>query len=804
MNRHTFLFLLLLIIFFDLPRSGLDNDSDKDGHVLATYRQDLKQFNQSLYDSDYRLGYGNLTGLKLSYQDAVENRNALLWPFRSYTKKHPWTETQKDSLLPDEVSTKVRLFWGVDPVSAELNAYLLNITGDAYGEFNLVSSRGHLTPVKMDLPPYLKEYYNSYRQARYDEEKQRYEEDPENNMPPTVPPENTNRAGNITTYDHGKINVRIHLLASVYPEHNVQRLGLDLYEDATVVYVTIELTDVEKTDRNEFSMFAVYFQETGSLVGLTKSAKFRGNHALPHFTMNMANFNKSKVLMERLLKTTNLDKDISLDDVTNNVEISQSHCELVSYFQLKKTAFTRSELVRIDNELKLREGLPLPKHLPQIEIEHALIYSPDCGLVFEDLVATPFVGIRSEVQMSRLRIAFIGLLVLSFVDLRLFLRQAEICRTPSHLSNISTFCLGLLSGYDLIVAMMLILIMWITDLYLICASVVIINVLLFYVIQFRYLSTIEATQANERGISWWEILRGSTQNPPHDRDQVGNAADVANEAQNDAQNTPVENANAQDTVNDAVATEAPTVTAETLQPNGQVNNIMSYFAISFVFSFGIVLLFLKALSWSLHALRVCEYIFLLLLNSYWIPQFSRNTLKNRSKSLPWDFVLGTSIVRIVPIVYLTVNENNALRHPRNPLLLATLVAWLGFQIFLLYLQSRLGARFWLNSKWLPEQYNYHPLISVKDLESGFSLDILTNIKPNDSGVGTCENDCAICMSVVTFPVLMTDGVSGKGYEALMQDVMITPCHHLFHKRCLEDWMIYKLQCPVCRSSLPPL
>ena len=34
--------------------------------------------------------------------------------------------------------------------------------------------------------------------------------------------------------------------------------------------------------------------------------------------------------------------------------------------------------------------------------------------------------------------------------------------------------------------------------------------------------------------------------------------------------------------------------------------------------------------------------------------------------------------------------------------------------------------------------------------------------------------------------------------------MVTPCRHIFHSACLEGWMRYRLQCPICRESLPPL
>jgi hypothetical protein len=70
-------------------------------------------------------------------------------------------------------------------------------------------------------------------------------------------------------------------------------------------------------------------------------------------------------------------------------------------------------------------------------------------------------------------------------------------------------------------------------------------------------------------------------------------------------------------------------------------------------------------------------------------------------------------------------------------------------------------------------------------------------------------DCAICMQVLEVPVVgagedastSAGGVAGMLARRLY---MVTPCRHVFHSNCLEGWMRFRLQCPICRENLPPL
>ena len=72
-------------------------------------------------------------------------------------------------------------------------------------------------------------------------------------------------------------------------------------------------------------------------------------------------------------------------------------------------------------------------------------------------------------------------------------------------------------------------------------------------------------------------------------------------------------------------------------------------------------------------------------------------------------------------------------------------------------------------------------------------------------------DCSICQEILEVPVVRAggdeDGGGGRGGVASVfarRMYMVTPCRHIFHTACLESWMKFRLQCPICREDLPPL
>lgn len=88
-------------------------------------------------------------------------------------------------------------------------------------------------------------------------------------------------------------------------------------------------------------------------------------------------------------------------------------------------------------------------------------------------------------------------------------------------------------------------------------------------------------------------------------------------------------------------------------------------------------------------------------------------------------------------------------------------------------------------------------------------------REKNKGVTMRSVDCAICRELLEVPVF-NNKASGPGSGAAAgptsgitgvfarKAYMVTPCRHIFHTNCLEGWMKYRLQCPICREELPPL
>jgi hypothetical protein len=159
-----------------------------------------------------------------------------------------------------------------------------------------------------------------------------------------------------------------------------------------------------------------------------------------------------------------------------------------------------------------------------------------------------------------------------------------------------------------------------------------------------------------------------------------------------------------------------------------------------------------------------------------------------------------------------------------------MIGWVWIQAWILASQDVLGPRFFVPRGWAPPAYDYHPTLQDtpgpdEDLEAGGVLsiaylraderDLVTDTKDDDKHKSKDRKkvvfDCAICMQDIEIPVFSASTSAGgssvaEGASNILsrRTYMVTPCRHIFHTACLESWMRLRLQCPICRESIPPV
>ena len=112
---------------------------------------------------------------------------------------------------------------------------------------------------------------------------------------------------------------------------------------------------------------------------------------------------------------------------------------------------------------------------------------------------------------------------------------------------------------------------------------------------------------------------------------------------------------------------------------------------------------------------------------------------------------------------------------------------------LLLSQRRWGPRWFVPKAFLPAKYDYHRRAPARPPEAGAAAGVgnAANAEPvGDIETGDAGTECVICMNPLDVEALAAR--------------MVTPCGHFFHPACLARWMDVKMECPTCRTPLPPL
>ena len=582
---------------------------------------------------------------------------------------------------------------------------------------------------------------------------------------------------------------------------------------------------------------------SGQVIMSTTSSKFNAFFALPHFALTPDGFNAS---IEVMNQTVHKIWDRTFEDMNDGLAFAPQ-CELIVWLQPRPQGFqgldaeqTRTFLHQVETELQAPQGAPIGQPPPLAF--SAVIFSPDCGYVLEsDSVYGPKVEAYWSLA-QRLVFAFVTILGL---QISLLKRQMEKASTPSTRSRIAYQSIVIAALGDGLLLFALIALLMIDEAaFLIIASAAFLACIHVAFLEVKFVFDIWTIQVGEPARAEQERQRRAAAAPSPAR-PTAPATTTTPSPVNPTSEIPVTPAPTNQSVPGTFPTQATTAPTNpnapaglplpvvAPRPTGAVPFIVpsdqdspfqpeipstraSFAAIYSRFYFSLVMLMffsLWAMSWPRTLRSIYASFLVFAYFSFWWPQIYRNVVRNCRKALSWEYVIGISVLRAIPVLYWYFADNNLLAIDTSPRTAFALLGWLWIQVAILASQQFLGPRLLVRESWCPPAYNYHPILREDDVEAnGMSIGLLASAsEAKDKDDKTRKVfDCAICMNEIDVPVLLKaepGGIIGRGTGATwleQRNYMVTPCRHIFHADCLEGWMNLRLVCPVCRESLPPL
>ncbi|QSL66098.1 hypothetical protein MERGE_000473 [Pneumocystis wakefieldiae] len=574
--------------------------------------------------------------------------------------------------------------------------------------------------------------------------------------------EKENLYHNITGYIHGKWNkFFIHPNDTLIPKYaqdfrkilsyNGGLLSMvleeSIFNDNQITDATLSIQDEIGNLYRNINLKGIHFKNDGSLILTSSSRKFPSLITIPLFAFNNFTFQKSLKSITQILEQQikQLQDSIPKNKKTQIPNDINEYCEFVVYLQLLPIHNNKGpKLEEIEKELQTPNGLPYSL-VPPILLS-GIIMSPDCkfSLDFDNIT-----GIKKEKYYADInKIAFFQNLLI-IIQIYLLIKQMNETSTPSSISRISFWSIWIqasLDGYTCMIFLSTSISH--NSIFLSSVTTSFLSFTLVAIFGMRYLLIIHRIQQPENRTTAIER---------HDHSETNEETVMLN--QQDYVNQNQENRTRQDQYDSH-------------------NDIMLIFP-------QIMLLPANKRKYIIYAITFIAF-------SFWWPQIIRNSLKGYRRPFLWSYVIGMSITRVIPIIYLFSYPKNILFIPTNLYVTWGVFGWLWFQVFLLATQDFFGPRFFIPSNLLRPTYNYHPILS-EDVETASSY-----FDSNGRAI------CSICIQSISLPRINKNSTNNASLILGRRSYMVTPCKHLFHTNCLERWMRVRLICPVCRHSLPPI
>jgi hypothetical protein len=501
--------------------------------------------------------------------------------------------------------------------------------------------------------------------------------------------------------------------------------------------------------------------------------------------LHEAEYNQSKKMLlpviekvvEKMEKTHSLDAPW-LPGADGMPAPTKPQCEYIVYAQLHPVPDLQNEkyseqlgldaegtLREIEHEMRFPSGVSLPPPPPLHAT--AMIYSPNCGIV---LLAENLQGEKVEPFYGKASHFALGAAAVGVVQLWLLIRQMNESNTLTTVCRVSFWTITMMAvvdGYLFFSFVFIAVFLRACFLPMVAAS-------------FCYLM-LSAVHGMRFLVTTYRIQRQW-------RQPTSAIAQASSPAASDGLPAPVTAGSPAPANQDS-----PAITDEQVDAEIGALHTRFYFTLLTILFFS-----LNAATWPPFFRDILLCIVLLVINSYWIPQIYRNIMRGCRKAFQWEFVFGTSVCRLAGAFYILLYPDNIFRLEPNPKAVALICGWVWIQCVVLACQDAFGPRFLLPGHLLPPVYNYHSPLPADDEEAVQDMGALT-----DGGRRRSFN-CVVCMQTVDVPTSGSadarDGEGSSGGVGLLsrRQYMVTPCRHVFHSHCLEGWMRFRLQCPICR------
>ena len=199
------------------------------------------------------------------------------------------------------------------------------------------------------------------------------------------------------------------------------------------------------------------------------------------------------------------------------------------------------------------------------------------------------------------------------------------------------------------------------------------------------------------------------------------------------------------------------------------------------------------------------FMTILLFLATWLGQIIYSARMGTKPPMPYSYIFFVSIFKMFIPMYLKCYPNSIFSFRPNYLKVIILDGIVFLEAIILSLQKLIGPKFFLTKKYKQPKYDYFRKkseLNEADLEQQcvICLDNLGRITEEFNVEKSQNKD-----EKLNFEKKINDFITKiKNKNRNNKPLMVTPCHHIFHTRCLELWLEQKNECPYCRAKIPPL